>query len=95
MENNVNCETIKNMAAESILEFNQHHNTACVLSIKDGFVVATALDEVTTKYDRALMITHYAQNVGLTMARWNLVGNKLFNLYEKEQKCRPYQKHST
>lgn len=84
MGNYITRGTIETMAAEAILEFNQKHNTACILSIENGTVIATPLADAPKHYDDSLVITPYTQNVGLTIARWNLVGNKLYKLYTLE-----------
>ena len=86
-------EIIKTLAANAITEFTRNHNTSCVLSFKDGIVEATALADDTVITDRALVITRFAQNAGLTTAAWQIVGKKLYEQYTKELECQTHQKH--
>jgi len=88
----MNTEIIKSLAAIAITKWARHHYKACFLSVKDGMVIASKPTDDARKYHRALIITQFAQNAGLTPAAWNIVGTELLNLYNKEKACQTHPK---
>lgn len=79
-------------AALVIESFARDHEGACVLSIKNGIIVATPAKEARCKAGSCLYITPWQQRHGLTSRIWKVLGAELFNLYNKEQACQAHQK---
>lgn len=80
-------------AAKSVEEFEKHNDTSCVLYIRDGLVCCCPTREKLTKSPTCLIFSRIQQRLGLSKAGWTMVGNTLFNLYNKEQACQAHQKH--
>jgi len=88
----MNSELIKTLAADAIGKWARKNIGSCVLSVKDGIVVASKPTFDDQINNRPLIITRFSQNAGLTHSAWNIVGSELFDLYNKEKSCQPHPK---
>jgi len=88
-------QTEKTMNSEQLIEnasiviefFARDHEGACVLSIKNGVILATPAKEARCKAGSCLYITPWQQRHGLSSRMWKVLGSELLNLYNKEGAC--------
>lgn len=88
----MNSETLISQAGYAIDMFKIDHDSACVLTVNNGFVRGHTLAEVGLHYPKTLMIDCYELRRGLTAARWHAIGKELFKLYNKEKSCQAHPK---
>jgi len=88
----MNSEILILQAGEALEEYSNHHNTTCVLFIRDGFICCEPLENHKVWTPASLKITPFAQRYGLTHSQWLALGTSLLNLYNKELSCRTRQK---
>lgn len=83
----VNPETLQIEAGDKVAEFRRTHNESGILVWVNGRMLVVPRSYLAPPMKEVYTFTRFAMQHGLTSAQWHTVGNKLYNLYQKDPKC--------
>ena len=89
----MNIEDVIITTGSVIAKYRRTHNEFCMIGVRNGHIVCRPPEATSPEFQAAYHLTRWQMENGLTPRQWNLLGEKIINLLNKEKECQPPQKH--